>query len=904
MLIFRAGQVMVLTLITLTVVLLTTLIVFNITQLTTEKERLQNTADAVTYSIAVVEGRDLNFGAYTNRAMAANQVAIAQFMGLVSWVRYLYQMSHNLALTGKVLQAIGVIPGLQVIGAIGKALKTVFGQIENFLKNTAMGPFEKVVGFLISGLNIIMKFLSYAQVIFHYASIETAVQTLFAVLNDNDPDASISSLGVATLALHEKNWLLDFTQWRTGDKRFADVVMESRDPWTENRGYSFALFCIGGSSDCGKYFEGNPAYDSRNVAIIKSQSTWPFNIWIFEVYFKLVLEWTKRGGADMIPDEEATDSADCPTPNYQTLPTCQGIEQCKKWEAVWNNCGWWSGGGQILNRENYCLSAPDEFPWSDNKSVYVPDGQPAAVCAQVPGDCALTSDEIRMAECRALDQQQEQCFVQCFYERGWDFEYVCQHYPDPNPPKTCYYAANCGIYAVYDPRRAACLNYPACEAECVAERGKHIDPAAECRSSFPTLCFAPSSACPMPPAPNPAPADFDWGTYNAQVASCNNYNGCLNQCRAERGPATTAAQCATLPPAPNGPTYKKCTPPAECRPIIYPPEALEETDAGKALHAQIDAECKQKETDYTTCLNTCFSERGLPGVSDQATIECRQIVSPAYLQCREEVRDKYLKCMEQRAEIQKINDDMEKEYLACLAGGGGGTAKSSKFHWVPIDTANMLFNFGFGLKIKIPIIGKITLIPPFDTPLNAPLSWAGARAGVNDYKIDSTDLGDFGEKDPANPNAGLAYDWAKSQWVKTGQLLGGKIKNPIGTYDGLQKYLGLKDITYTGNTSPAVMVELKKGTDKAVSRSGAGTGVGRFDLKTDTPAKMFAASKAELYFDRSMYPRDDGLTEHANEFSPFWQARLAPLGTTQLFGTNIDESMALYFMRGMIKADF
>ena len=167
MLIFRAGQVMVLTLITLTVVLLTTLIVFNITQLTTEKERLQNTADAVTYSIAVVEGRDLNFGAYTNRAMAANQVAIAQFMGLVSWVRYLYQMSHNLALTGKVLQAIGVIPGLQVIGAIGKALKTVFGQIENFLKNTAMGPFEKVVGFLVSGLNIIMKFLSYAQVIFH-----------------------------------------------------------------------------------------------------------------------------------------------------------------------------------------------------------------------------------------------------------------------------------------------------------------------------------------------------------------------------------------------------------------------------------------------------------------------------------------------------------------------------------------------------------------------------------------------------------------------------------------------------------------------------------------------------------------------------------------------------------------
>ncbi|MDH4182800.1 MAG: pilus assembly protein TadG-related protein, partial [Nitrospinota bacterium] len=118
MILYRTGQVMVLALVTLTVIILTMLLVFNVTQLTTEKERMQNTADAVAYSVAVVEGRDLNFAAYTNRAMAANQVTIAQLVGLVSWTRYLYNMAFNLNLIAKALSAVVIVPPVAAVGRV------------------------------------------------------------------------------------------------------------------------------------------------------------------------------------------------------------------------------------------------------------------------------------------------------------------------------------------------------------------------------------------------------------------------------------------------------------------------------------------------------------------------------------------------------------------------------------------------------------------------------------------------------------------------------------------------------------------------------------------------------------------------------------------------------------------
>jgi Putative Flp pilus-assembly TadE/G-like len=64
---------------------------FNAGQLTREKSKLVGTADAVAYSASIMHARALNFAAYTNRALVADEIAIAQVVSLASWGKYLQE---------------------------------------------------------------------------------------------------------------------------------------------------------------------------------------------------------------------------------------------------------------------------------------------------------------------------------------------------------------------------------------------------------------------------------------------------------------------------------------------------------------------------------------------------------------------------------------------------------------------------------------------------------------------------------------------------------------------------------------------------------------------------------------------------------------------------------------------
>ena len=57
-------------------------------QSVTEKIRVTNAADAAAYSAGVAEARALNYSAYLNRAMVANEIVIAQTVSLASWSNY------------------------------------------------------------------------------------------------------------------------------------------------------------------------------------------------------------------------------------------------------------------------------------------------------------------------------------------------------------------------------------------------------------------------------------------------------------------------------------------------------------------------------------------------------------------------------------------------------------------------------------------------------------------------------------------------------------------------------------------------------------------------------------------------------------------------------------------------
>jgi len=68
---------------------------FNVGQLTSEKAKLVNTADAVAYSAGVMHARALNFDAYTNRALMANEVMIAQAVSIASWTAHVVEHTQN-----------------------------------------------------------------------------------------------------------------------------------------------------------------------------------------------------------------------------------------------------------------------------------------------------------------------------------------------------------------------------------------------------------------------------------------------------------------------------------------------------------------------------------------------------------------------------------------------------------------------------------------------------------------------------------------------------------------------------------------------------------------------------------------------------------------------------------------
>ncbi len=61
----------------------------NTAQLGVEKTRVTNAADAAAYSAGVVHARALNFTAYTNRAIIANQVAVAQTLSLLNEINHI-----------------------------------------------------------------------------------------------------------------------------------------------------------------------------------------------------------------------------------------------------------------------------------------------------------------------------------------------------------------------------------------------------------------------------------------------------------------------------------------------------------------------------------------------------------------------------------------------------------------------------------------------------------------------------------------------------------------------------------------------------------------------------------------------------------------------------------------------
>ena len=243
---FQRGNATLLTLFVFAVAGLAVFGLFNVGQQTTGKVRLQTVSDAAAYSVGTVVARDLNFKAYTNRAMVANQIAIAQIVGLASWAQMFNRAASNIAIVANALSWIPIAG--QIIVGIARAIERGSSIVNNAIDRAAPA--------LVAAEEVLITALAEAQRAFHVVTVAMAKDTLSTVVAESDDDIDTGALWSNAIF-----WGSFVQTWegrqdryeaqRVGDSsprgeankqrlaEFRDVVKASGDRFVNGRTYSW-----------------------------------------------------------------------------------------------------------------------------------------------------------------------------------------------------------------------------------------------------------------------------------------------------------------------------------------------------------------------------------------------------------------------------------------------------------------------------------------------------------------------------------------------------------------------------------------------------------------------------------------------------------------------------------------
>ena len=200
------GQASVFVVVTIAVILLASLLLYDTGRLSLTRMHLQNTADSAAYSGAVVLARAYNFSSYANRAMVANQVAVAQMVGLASWSRY-YCLIYTDA-------DCGAFPGDGTAEEIQTMLELMSGgqpgvdflDIYTTATGTLFDTLNTALPVAVDALNLIIEGESAASTAYYLATMANLAAgaadggIIGSVVQANDPQAKISTFGMGTIA--------------------------------------------------------------------------------------------------------------------------------------------------------------------------------------------------------------------------------------------------------------------------------------------------------------------------------------------------------------------------------------------------------------------------------------------------------------------------------------------------------------------------------------------------------------------------------------------------------------------------------------------------------------------------------------------------------------------------------
>lgn len=225
----QRGQALVLVTPLLLVLAVAMLWVFDAGQAVAEKRRLTDAADAAAFGAATWQARALNFSAYVNRAIVANEVAIAQSVSLRSWSAYMAQLLANGAVVSR---------WVPVLNAAAATLERIWHGFDAGLQpglTAAEGA-----------ISVADHEMAAAQRLVHLAAFEFVPDAVRATLAANDPAFRLSAGGEALLARWSADWTT-FTSSYGGAWRWrqADVVDRSLDGFTVARSRSIAPGPVG-----------------------------------------------------------------------------------------------------------------------------------------------------------------------------------------------------------------------------------------------------------------------------------------------------------------------------------------------------------------------------------------------------------------------------------------------------------------------------------------------------------------------------------------------------------------------------------------------------------------------------------------------------------------------------------
>lgn len=215
---FQRGQVLPLTLVLLPMVLAVVFYMFNSGQLVQEKIGLTNTADAVAYSAGVYEARVLNYDAYANRAMVANEIAIAQAVGLASWTRYASSAAVSIG------PYLGMIPGANAATLIPALQQVRINRV----------AILQMLSDAVTSHNQAIQSLKAAQSAVHGVGNATAIANRNAVIAQvktlNDPNPNVIATTIPNAGLGDIDFAA-FTQYYGLAKRhrMLEAVLNSRE---------------------------------------------------------------------------------------------------------------------------------------------------------------------------------------------------------------------------------------------------------------------------------------------------------------------------------------------------------------------------------------------------------------------------------------------------------------------------------------------------------------------------------------------------------------------------------------------------------------------------------------------------------------------------------------------------